>query len=92
MLPRNTARTVSVDGATFRWLVSDAGTGLLLVERDGGARLEVTLVREIDGTYWTPLATSPGPVTPRIVAGLIAIARARGWEPAVPGPPFRLRA
>lgn len=64
MLPRQSARTVSVDGANHRWLVSDAGTGLLLVERDGGARLEVTLAREIDGTYWVPLAKGPGPVTP----------------------------
>lgn len=92
MLPRAKTRTVTVDGGRYRWLVSDVGGGLLLVERDGGGRLEVTLSREIDGLYWLPGQSAPHPITPRLVAAMIALARSRGWQPTAPGPAFRIAA
>jgi len=93
MLPRTKSRKITVDGVEYRWGVSEARTGksaLFVSRADGkGSRLEVKLIREIDTFFWMPLPLrSPGPITPRLVALLMAAVREAGWVPSEPGPTF----
>ena len=82
MLPRN-ARSCSVDGEQYRWMVSD-GARLLLVEaaEAGGERLEVHLLRELEGWYWFPVSglREPGPVSNRVITAVVRAALQRGWQ------------
>jgi hypothetical protein len=74
-LPAKRARSITVDGARYRWIVSDADAPALKVfiqaAHGHGPKLEV----------WADEV-----VTPAAVAACVRAAVAGGWAPDVPGP------
>ncbi|MGK5733362.1 hypothetical protein [Streptomyces sp. URMC 124] len=99
-LPRKGSRRIVVDGVAYRWRVRRKvtyGQGMCwsplayAVEHaeSPGTTLVVRTGRPHPGN-WMGGHTSP--VLPSDVSGAVRAARARGWAPETPGPPFLLAA
>ena len=96
-LAKKETRLIHVDGDDYRWVISpDDGYMVLVVEpaRAPRGRLLVytgyddLIVPDLDAGGYTPFSGTA--VTPGFVRSWIVYARAHGWEPAAPGPEFRL--
>ncbi len=99
MLPSSNSNRITVDGACYRYIVSESGT-----VRDGVVPLAVTVqLPNYNGTYLRVLGltaqrvpeepkkfymgrTLAQTIKPRHVARLIRLGLARGWEPRLHGP------
>ncbi len=99
MLPSSKSNRIAVDGARYRYIVSESGT-----VHDGIVPLAVTVqLPDYNGTYLRVLGltarrmpeeptkfymgrTLDQTIKPRHVARLIRLGLARGWEPRLPGP------
>jgi hypothetical protein len=93
-LAKKGSRLISIDGVTYRWVVSpDSGYMVLVVETsdEPGQRLEAVFDYhyqrvELGSCFIQGRAISPG-----IVRQVIVIALNRGWLPSKHGlPPFRV--
>ncbi|MEU8545699.1 hypothetical protein AB0C81_01610 [Streptomyces roseoverticillatus] len=97
-LPKKGSRRIVVDGTAYRWRLRgrptyDQGMGwspmtyaVEHLENPG-----TTLLVDTGGPHTRNWMGAPSaPVLPSAVAEAVRTARTRGWEPAIPGAPFRL--
>lgn len=89
-LARKGSRTIRIDDAVYRWVVSpDSGYMVIVVECDDcdGQRLEA------NASYGSASKTDQTTrITPETVRRLIEWAVRNGWEPTCAGrPPFQVR-
>ena len=96
-LPTKGARTISIDGETFRWAIRrkptypqdclEAPMRVVVEAEQSGAALRLVLpVNRPDAA----LNYDTYSVTPRDIRNWIALARDRGWTTAIAGPTFEL--
>ena len=95
------SRLITVDGVVYRWLMRRTrsyhqqclGGPLTFAVELPGARGSILAVTVPDARRPDSLFPGAGPtliVRPALVATVIRTALARGWQPAAPGPQFRL--
>ncbi|QLE70533.1 hypothetical protein FGW37_01960 [Streptomyces rectiverticillatus] len=97
-LPRKGSRRIVVDGVAYRWRVRrrvtyGQGMGWSLLAyavehaESPGTTLVVRTGRPHPGNW---IRRPAPPVLPAHVSAAVRAARARGWTPEAPGPPFLL--
>jgi hypothetical protein len=87
-LARKGSRNITVEGQSFRWVLSPDSSFMVLVAELAeapGQRLEALL------SYQVNTSIEARAVTPEIVRAAIELALVDGWQPQKRGlPPFRL--
>jgi hypothetical protein len=86
-LAKKGSRLISIDGVTYRWVVSpDSGYMVLVAELNDEPRQRLEAVFGYDNH-----PEELGPISPGVVRQVIVAAIHRGWKPSQSGrPPFRL--